>query len=250
MSWLTPGWLKSGPGIDRNAAPKQGFALLADVIARNWWELIQLNLLVILFSLPLITLPAALVAAAHICVLMLADKPVYLGRDFIEAFRGRFIKATLLGVTILAALGLSGFAAVTFLHAAKTSLIFAFPLAISASTALFATLAAAYAISLLALRDQPLVLLLRRAVLGALLQPLPALAAVAFVALLWLLHIVFYPASVFMPAIFNFAFGMLAVTFGVHQATVRLLALDGAEEGPTYAGGSAQSARNKGKEPS
>ena len=143
MSWLTPGWLKSGPGIDRNAAPKQGFALLADVIARNWWELIQLNLLVILFSLPLITLPAALVAAAHICVLMLADKPVYLVRDFIEAFRGRFINATLLGVTILAALGLSGFAAVTFLHAAKTSLIFAVPLAISASTALFATLAVA-----------------------------------------------------------------------------------------------------------
>ena len=28
MNWLTPRWLKDGPGIDRNAPPKQGFALL------------------------------------------------------------------------------------------------------------------------------------------------------------------------------------------------------------------------------
>ena len=74
---------------------KRGFALLADVIARNWWELIQLNLLVILFSLPLVTLPAALVAAGRICVLMLEDRPIYLGRDFLEAFRQRFGKATI-----------------------------------------------------------------------------------------------------------------------------------------------------------
>jgi hypothetical protein len=53
-----------------------------------------------------------------------------------------------------------------------------------------------------------------------------------------------------MPALINFSFGMLAVSFGVHQAAVRLLALDSAEEGPSYAGGSALSARNKGKESS
>ena len=80
MSWLTPHWLKNGPGIVKDAPPKQGFALLADVLLRNWWELIQLNLLVILFGLPLVTLPAALVAAARICVLMLEDRNVYLGR--------------------------------------------------------------------------------------------------------------------------------------------------------------------------
>jgi len=43
---------------------------------------------------------------------------------------------------------------------------------------------------------------------------------------------------------------MLAVSFGVHQAAVRLLASEGAMEGTAHRGGSAQSARNKGKEPS
>jgi uncharacterized membrane protein YesL len=250
MSWFKPRWIKDGPGIDRNAPPKQGLALLLDVIARNWWELIQLNLLVILFSLPLVTLPAALVAAARICVLMLEDRPVYLGRDFLEAFRGRFLRATLLGLLIIAAIGIALFAASTFLAAARENLAFALPFTISAATALFAAIAAAYAVTLLALRDQPLASLLKRALLGALARPLPALGALAVVATLWVLHILFYPASIFMPAVVNFSFGMLAVTFGVHQAAVRLLAVDSDAAGATYAGGSAQSARNKGKEPS
>lgn len=250
MSWFTPRWLKNGPGIDRDAPPKQGFALLLDVLARNWWELIQLNLLVIAFSLPLVTLPAALVAAARICVLMLEDRPVYLGRDLLDTFRRAFVKATLLGFLIIASIGISGFATLTFAHAARENLLFALPLTISASTGLFAALAATYAVTLLALRDQPLTLLLKRALLGALARPLPALAALTVVGLLWLLHILFYPASIFMPVLFNFSFGMLAVTFGVHQAAVRLLASGDAAIGATYAGGSAQSARNKGKEPS
>jgi uncharacterized membrane protein YesL len=250
LSWLTPHWLKNGPGIVKDAPPKRGFALLADVLLRNWWELIQLNLLVILFGLPLVTLPAALVAAARICVLMLEDRNVYLGRDFLEAFRASFVRATLLGVLIIASIGVALFAAVTFFHAAQANLFFALPLTISASTALFVAIASVYAITLLAMRDQPLPLLLKRALLGALARPLPALAALAVVALLWLLHILFYPASIFMPALVNFSFGMLAVTFGVHQAAVRLLAPSGAAAGVTYAGGSAQSASNKGKEPS
>jgi uncharacterized membrane protein YesL len=250
MNLFKPQWLKNGPGIAKNASPKRGFALLADVIARNWWELIQLNLLVILFSLPLITLPAALTAAARICVLMLEDRPVYLGRDFLEAFRDRFVRATILGAAIIATLGIAGFAALTFLDAARTNLFFALPLTISVASALFVLIASTYAITLLAMRNQPLAPLLMRALLGALLRPLPALAALAVVAILWLLHILFYPASIFMPAVINFSFGMLAVTFGVHQAAVRLLASDGAMEGTAHAGGSAQSARNKGKEPS
>ena len=221
------------------------------MIARNWWELIQLNLLVILFSLPLVTLPAALVAAGRICVLMLEDRPIYLGRDFLEAFRQRFVKATITGAATLGTIGLAVFATATFATAATSNLLFALPLTVSASTALFACLSAAYAFVLLAMRDQPLVLLLKRALLGALLRPLPALAALAVVAALWVLHVIFYPASIFMPAVINFSFGMLAVSFGVHEAAVRLLAHDGAATASaTYAEGSAQSAPNKGKEPS
>ncbi|HEY9012133.1 MAG TPA: DUF624 domain-containing protein [Devosia sp.] len=234
---------KAGPGVARQATPKTGFALLLDVVARNWWELIQLNLLVILLSLPLVTLPAAIVAATRICALMLDDRPVYLGRDFVEAFRNRFWKATALGVLAIAATGLSGYAAWIFLQAAKSSLLLALPLTISAATAVFAAITSAHAFALCARSDLPLAQLLRLALLGALAKPLPSLAALGFVALLWALHVVFYPVSIFMPAIINFSIGTLAVTFGVHEATARLLARERAGNSAAYAGGSAQRAR-------
>lgn len=241
MKWLSAHITREGPGVDRHAPPKRGLALLADVVRREWWMLIQLNLLYILFALPLVTLPAAQIAASRVTALMLEDRPVYLWRDFWEAFRSRFWRATALGLVIVAALATGAYATAAFLQAAKASIVFALPLAIAFSTTLFALIAAAYAMTLLALRDQPLHVVLRLALLGALARPLPALAAFAVVALLWLLHVVFYPASLFMPAVLNFSFGTLAITFGVHQAAIRLLALDaGAASAAIGAGGSAQ----------
>lgn len=238
MKWLWRFSPKEGPGIARDASPKQGFALLADVVARNWWELIQLNLLVVLFSLPLVTIPAALVAATRICVLMLDDRNVYLGRDFLDAFRQRFWRAAALGAISAVVVGLAGYAAFIFLQASRANLLLALPLTVSVSTAVFALIAASYAFVLLAMRDQPLMNLLRVALLGALARPLPVLAALAFIGLLWLVHILFYPVSLFMPAVLNFSFGTLAVTFGVHKAAARLLD-QSVEAGAAYAGGSA-----------
>jgi len=229
MRWLSAHITREGPGVDRNAPPRRGLALLADVVRREWWMLIQLNLLYILFALPLVTLPAAQIAASRVTALMLEDRPVYLWRDFWEAFRSRFWRASALGLVIVAALATGAYATAAFLQA------------IAFSTTLFALIAAAYAMTLLALRDRPLHVVLRLALLGALARPLPALAAFAVVALLWLLHVVFYPASLFMPAVLNFSFGTLAITFGVHQAAIRLLALDaGAASAAIGAGGSAQ----------
>ena len=58
MKWLWRFSAKEGPGIAKDAPAKTGLALLADVVARNWWELVQLNLLVLLCCLPLVTIPA------------------------------------------------------------------------------------------------------------------------------------------------------------------------------------------------
>jgi uncharacterized membrane protein YesL len=240
MNWLTAHFTREGPGVPRDAAPRHGLALLLDVVRREWWMLVQLNLLYILFALPLVTLPAAQVAASRVTALMLEDRPVYLLRDFWEAFRSRFFRATALGLGAAAAVALSGYAAFVFLQAARSNLLFAVPLAVAVSTALFATLVSAHALTLLGLRDRKLLPLIRLALLGALVRPLPVLGALAFVGLLWLAHVVFYPASVFMPAVANFSFGTLAVTFGVHEAATRLNALQSGAPAGTSAGGGAQ----------
>lgn len=241
MNWLTARFTREGPGVQRDAPPKRGLALLADVVRREWWMLLQLNLLFIVFALPLVTLPAAQVAASRVTALMLEDRPVYLMRDFWEAFRSRFWRATAIGLATAIVVALSGYATSSFFTAATQNLMFVLPMVVVASSGLFAVLAAMHAVTLLAMADRPLPSVVRLALLGALIRPLPALGALAVVAVLWLLHVIFYPVSVFMPAVINFSFGTLAVTFGVHQAATRLLALDtdGAQAG-IGAGGSAQ----------
>jgi uncharacterized membrane protein YesL len=224
MSWITQYLTREGPGVPRHAAPKEGLALLGAVVVREWWTLIELNLLYVLFCLPLVTIPAAQVAATRVVALMLADRNVYLLRDFWETFRARFRRATAFGLLAFAVLGIAVYAAVVFLQAARTELLFALPLAVSGATAVFVAIAAAYGFALLAMGELPLGAVIRLSLLGALARPLPPLAAFGVVALLWLLHVAFYPASIFMPAVVNFSFGTLAVTFGVHKAAARLLA--------------------------
>jgi uncharacterized membrane protein YesL len=241
MNWLRAYFTREGPGVPRNAAPKSGLPLLADVVRREWWMLIELNLLYVLFALPLVTLPAAQVAASRVTALMLADRPVYLVRDFWEAFRGRFWRATVLGALALLATGIAGYAAFVFVQMARLDILFVLPFVVSGATAVFATLAAIHGVTILAIADLPLGRVIRLALLGALARPLPALGALGVVALLWVLHILFYPASIFMPVVLNFSFGTLAVTFGVQGALTRLLAPDeGAAPAGIHAGGSAQ----------
>jgi uncharacterized membrane protein YesL len=240
MNWLAAHMTREGPGVPKDAPRKKGLPLLADVVRREWWMLLELNLLFILFSLPLVTLPAAQVACTRVTTLMLEDRSVYLVRDFWEGFRSRLLRATLLGVLSVVVVGAGAHAALTFLEAARTAIAFVLPFVVAASATIFAIIVSIYALTLLALSDRPLWTILRIALLGALARPLPVLAALSAVAVLWVLHILFYPASIFMPALLNFSFGTLVLTLSVHQAATRLLALESsAVEAGHTAGGSA-----------
>ena len=224
MNWLTQYLTREGPGVPRHVPSKHGLALLGDVVGREWWTLIELNLLYALCCLPVVTIPAAQVAMTRICVTMIEDRNVYLLRDFRETFVSRFWRATAFGAVALLAVGAAAYSAVFFAQSAMVHILFVLPMSASAAIAVFATLAAAHGFVLLAMGEQPLGATIRLSMLGALARPLPALAGFGVVAALWLLHVAFYPASIFMPAIFNFSYGTLAVTFGVHKAAASLIA--------------------------
>ena len=58
MNWLREYLTREGPGIRKDAPKKQGLALLGDIVRREWWELLQFNLLYVLFALPVVALGA------------------------------------------------------------------------------------------------------------------------------------------------------------------------------------------------
>ncbi|WCJ62062.1 DUF624 domain-containing protein [Agrobacterium tumefaciens] len=213
MQWLDGLWTKEGAGIDKNAPPLTGLALFLDIIKREWWEMVKLNLLFIIASLPVVTMPAAMLAMARICVSFAKDENIYLLRDFLAAMRKFALRGTAL--TAVSGLLVSGgvYATVSYAGAVRLQLIYSLPFAISLAATLFLILVCAYATVLMARQDLPLRETLRRAAFFALTRPLPMLAALGFVAALWVVHILFYPVSVFMPATINFSLGMFALCF-------------------------------------
>lgn len=225
MQWLKDMWTKEGPGIPRDAPKKRGLALFAETFAREWWEMVKLNLLFILAALPLVTLPAALAATASVSLAHVEDRNSWLLRDFSEAFRRYFLRTTLLGFALAFGFALGGLAIATYAAAARDNVLNAVPLTVSLVATAFLAVFACHLLVLMVMRDLPTMRLVRLAALASLIRPVPVLIALTFVAALWLAHILFYPVSVFMPATLNFSLGTFAIVFAAHKAATRVLAL-------------------------
>ncbi|SNY90218.1 Uncharacterized membrane protein YesL [Cohaesibacter sp. ES.047] len=219
MDWMTNWITREGPGIRKDEPRKTGLALFGSIIFREAWELFKLNLLMLLLAIPLITIPASFAAACHITTRMIDDEVVFLWRDFWRAFVRLFFKATGLGLGLGVAGGICCYAAYIYGQMALQTMLYIAPAALAVAIALFLLMAAVGAFTLLARFDLPLGMLMRCGFLTALARPLPILAGVLFAVSLWGAHILFYPASIFMPVILNFSLGTLAMTFSAFKAT-------------------------------
>lgn len=213
MRWLTDRFNREGPGIPKDVPARTGLALFAFTVRREAWELCKLNLLIVLFSLPVVTIPAAHAAAGRIATAMIRDENVYLLPDFWRAFRQVFLRASLAGAALAIAIGAGSYAVFVYGQLAVTGLAYSVPLglcvAVTAGLAVFAV----HLFVVVAGKNARLGQSARLAFIATLARPLPVLGALAFVAALWLAHVLFYPASIFMPAIFNFSLGVLALVF-------------------------------------
>ncbi len=85
------------------AIPSEGVALFFDVVTNKFWDLVKLNLLMIVFSLAIISIPAVFSAASRIIIMMLRHEHYNLGSDFIKYFVSDFFSA-LIGGSVLSIL--------------------------------------------------------------------------------------------------------------------------------------------------
>ncbi|TCT31746.1 DUF624 domain-containing protein [Martelella mediterranea] len=219
MNWLTNWMMREGPGIPKNAPKKKGLALFAFILVREAWDLFKLNILMLVCSIPVVTAPAALAAGMSIANVMIEDDNVWLWRDFRRAFARHFWPATGWGLLAAAVLGLAGYAVYIYGQLARHALVYVLPTAIGVCVIAFVAIVAVCLFSVLTRFPLSGKRLLQVALLAALARPLPVLAGLAFVAALWLIHIAFYPVTVFTPVVFNFSLGALALAFGAHKAT-------------------------------
>lgn len=226
MNWFANLYFAEGPGIPKDAPKATGLRLLGQIVMREWWELIKLNLLFAVFALPLVTLPAAYVAMTGIATTMVEDRHHYLWRDFRDTFMACFWTAGLAGAILLALEALAVFSCAAYARLVSEYLILTVLMMVTAMVAVLIPVFTANLFVLLATeRDVRLGICVRAAAIGVLLRPLPAFGALLAIAMLWLVHILFYPASVFLPVLVNFAFGALFLTFAVRDSAKLGLAM-------------------------
>ncbi|OLP60609.1 hypothetical protein BJF93_20010 [Xaviernesmea oryzae] len=230
MNWLAQLYLAEGPGIDKHAPRRRGLALVAETVWREGFELMKLNLLFVLACLPVVTIPAACAGLMRVSLSMAEDRNVYLLQDFLAASRGFAWKASLGCAGLVLALMVPAYAASTYGGLALSNPLYAAPFVLSLSVAALLLVAGAYGLVLMVRTDWPLRRLVPMALRAALAEPLRPLAALGFIAALWLVHVLLYPVSALMPAVVNFSFGALAVAFSVLDMVNRLIR---AEEEPT-----------------
>lgn len=113
MTLFRPSYLKEGPGIDKDAPPKTGLALFFEIIGREFWQILKLNLLFVVCALPLFTFGLARAALARCTVNMVRDVPNDVWTDFRQQLRRDGKRHFAFGLAELFCIGalLCGFAA-------------------------------------------------------------------------------------------------------------------------------------------
>lgn len=199
MQFFQPSYLKEGPGIEKDAQPKKGIALFFEILVREFWQLLKLNLLFVAVSLPVVTFGAARAALSRCTMNMVRDVPNDVWDDFREAFRQKFLRNCLLGLAELAAIGLT---TAVLLSAASNDVLRIVMLFCMMAEGVFWNCLWA----MLSTLDIPFRGALRNAVLLPMLCPQKAFPALALSALVLWIHAPLFPLS--LPAVLFLPFGM------------------------------------------
>ena len=98
---------REGKGVSKDDRREKGLFNFFDVYTTNFWKLTLLGLIWLLFSLPVVTMPAATCAFVYIIRNMVRKKGVFLWSDFVETFTKYFWKSLPLGIADLVVYALS-----------------------------------------------------------------------------------------------------------------------------------------------
>lgn len=209
------------PGIEKDAPPAMGLKLLFRILSREFFPLIRLSCLFLLFSIPIVTIPAAYCAMTRITVDMVRDRPYFLWHDFFAAFRSELGMATAAGLLLSVGITATAFAAYFYYGQVEAGSLYILPFGVAVLVLAWLLLMGLSVFPMLALVDLPLKNILKNALLlvplsfGRLALSLAACAFLLFAAL-WFFPVSLIPALLLCPALFS-----LLTVFGAYDGIER-----------------------------
>lgn len=89
---------KPGKGVRKDEPKKARFLYFWELYFRKFWKLIQLNLLYLLFCIPIVTIGPATAGFIYVLRNMVNEQPIFLFSDFWDAFKANWKQSFLLSV--------------------------------------------------------------------------------------------------------------------------------------------------------
>ena len=149
-----------GPGVT-GAPPERGAGRFFFLLTTHFWKLLALNLLLVAFSLPVISAPAALSGANRVLMKLTREGNCFLWSDFWSEFRQSFWKSVPVGL-LFALMFAAGFWLIGIANASE-GMARIIAGGIAAFAIVLALLWGGYAFVLLSMLEQPVLTLLKNA---------------------------------------------------------------------------------------
>lgn len=88
----------AGPGIPKSELEKKGFFKFWEIYFRKFWNLILLNLIFLLFCLPIVTIGPAVAGITKVTRNYTQERPTFLWHEFIKTFKSCFKQSFIMGL--------------------------------------------------------------------------------------------------------------------------------------------------------
>ncbi len=88
----------SGKGVSKSAPQKKPFFKYWEIFGRKFWKLIELNMLYVLFCIPIITFGPATAALTHVMRKFILEQPCFVFDEFFTAFKKNFKQSVFIGI--------------------------------------------------------------------------------------------------------------------------------------------------------
>lgn len=222
---------KDAKGVNRDAPKKKGIALFLEIFIREFWQIIKLNAVFVLFCLPIITIPAAIAAMSRITYLMVEDEPRFLFFEFRSTVKQELWRALGVGAGFAASGGLVYFAAGYYLSAAVEATILLAPAILALAAGALLLMMSCYAFPMLGVGALPIKAILGNAFRLVFLCPGRSILALVFTLAASLVFWGFLPVSLLLCLIL-FSLTNLLAGFAVHQGLVTYVFPGQAEAAP------------------
>ena len=87
MGIFSPNFQREGAGVEKNEPSKEGLSLFFDLFISRIWDLMKLNVIFIIYCIPIITIFPAFGALTSMTMSIVRKKPIlFMLRDFHAAF--------------------------------------------------------------------------------------------------------------------------------------------------------------------